>query len=295
VSTDIHVWLASPGRLAEAAARLLPERERDEAQRYCFRADGHAFLASRCLVRLAAAQYFGRVPEEMILGHSAEGTPLLTCSGGDSATVSLSRRRGVVAVAIAGTAGIGIDVEEAQARGNPVEALSPFLHPACLRDVSEWLQRDGPAAFARLWTLIEACAKATEQGLAAWTGDLIIRRSAEESYVLCRGDEYWHGWPLPAPPRYAASLVWSGGMAGRRILVHDAVDLLDQRPAFRNQGSRPRRGDGGLDGHALSPKLILGVKFAAGIEVAPSRPGGLNPPSPLPGHSGRHPNSAICS
>jgi phosphopantetheinyl transferase len=146
--------------------------------------------------------------------------------GAGSAAVSLSRRRGLVAVAVAGEAGIGIDVEETDMRDNAAEVLSPFLHPACLQDVAEWLEGGGPAALARLWTLIEACAKATERGLAAWTADLIIQRSMQEAYVLRRGDEHWHGWPLPAPPGYTASLVWSGGVADRRILVRDAVDLL---------------------------------------------------------------------
>jgi phosphopantetheinyl transferase len=225
VSTDVHVWLTPPDRLAEAA-RFLPELERDEARRYFFRVDRQAFLASRCLLRLAAAQYLGRKPEEIILGHSAEGIPLLTSAGGGSAAVSLSRRRGVVAVAVAGTTGIGIDVEEAQTRGNPAEALSAFLHPVCLRDVSEWLEREAPVAFARLWTLIEACAKATGRGLVAWTSDLIIRRSVEDSFVLRRGRERWLGRPLTAPPGYAASLVWSTAVADRRILVHDTADLL---------------------------------------------------------------------
>lgn len=226
MSKCIHVWLISPCQLAEVAVRVLPEQERDQARRYRFQADGRAFLASRCLLRLAAAKYSCRTPEEIALSHSDEGGPLLAYVNGDSAAVSLSRRRGLVAVAVAGKPGIGIDVEETETFDNTAEALLPFLHPACLQDLSEWLQRERPTAFARVWTLIEACAKATERGLAAWAGDLIIQRSAEDSYVLRRGDERWHGWPLPAPPGYAASLVWSGEAADRRILVHDAANLL---------------------------------------------------------------------
>ena len=225
VSTDIHVWLTPPGGLAEAAARFLPEQERNEVRRYCFRADGQSFLASRCLLRLAAAQYSGQAPENIVLGHSAEGAPVLTCAGRDSAEVSLSRRRGLVAVAVAGTVGIGIDVEEAETRGNPADTLSPFLHPACLQDVSEWLERGGACRFG---PSLDAH-RSMRQGHRAGPCN-VDRRPHHPAlsggfYVLLRGDESWHGRPLPAPPGFAASLVWSGGPADRRILVHDAKDL----------------------------------------------------------------------
>ena len=48
-----------------------------------------------------------------------------------------------------------------------------------------------------------------------------------------------------------------------------------------------------LDGHAQLPKLILGVKFADGLEVVAKQSRALSPKSPPPDRPGRHQDSAI--
>jgi hypothetical protein len=117
-----------------------------------------------------------------------------------------------------------------------------------------------------------------------------------------------NAWPSTATPcsPSTASLPSTGStcappnpiestFATVRHRTHPAEGLPLQQDRARH-GVGAGRGRAGswrrLDGHPLLPKLILGVKFADGLEVVPKNTA-LSPTSPPPDRSGRHPDSAI--
>lgn len=163
-------------RLAAAAGgyHALLGAEADLAGRYLHPDDAAAFLASRALLRLLAAQLLAVPADE------AAGLPVTrycrSCGGTDHGKplvagleVSLSRTRTLV-LAAAGPAGIrlGADVEavpEDIFEGFDETVLSPAeRRQAGRRQASHG--RSGTMERMRLWTAKEAALKATGHGLA---------------------------------------------------------------------------------------------------------------------------------
>lgn len=91
------------------------------------------------------------------------GKPLV--AGRADRYVSISHS-GDVLVAAAGTAGpIGIDIERHKASRN-IDAIAEAAFGPGEREA---VRREGPAAFYRIWTIREAFAKATGEGMASVT------------------------------------------------------------------------------------------------------------------------------
>ncbi len=149
----------------EAAARALSLPDRARAASFVRTDDQKMFVASRWLMGLALAEcgLDARL-------HSAAGSaPVLTGLHGAARQISLSHGGGWVAVAVAqaGAASVGVDVEHV---GRPVDAMA--LAPGVV-DPAELalLQKLAPDArnlrFLQGWTLREAWAKAEGKGLSA--------------------------------------------------------------------------------------------------------------------------------
>ncbi|WP_433547535.1 4'-phosphopantetheinyl transferase family protein [Streptomyces sp. CA-294286] len=120
-------------------------------------------LASRLLLRYAAAAAIGSSPELVDLAYQPAGRPYVR--GCDQIDVSLSHTEETMVVGITRRGRIGVDVERADRRlagtGSERQACTPY--ELGLLDAA------GPAArndvMVRMWTLKEAYSKALGQGL----------------------------------------------------------------------------------------------------------------------------------
>ncbi|MEU3748412.1 MULTISPECIES: 4'-phosphopantetheinyl transferase family protein [Streptomyces] len=156
----LHEGLLEPWELRRLAATRVPSRRDD-------------VLAARLLLRLCAARFTGRPPEESApaqycadCDRPGHGRPYLPDHPGVG--VSLSHADGLVAAAV-GPGAVGVDVEPATRRPGPLSVLGRVLPASAVRAAA--CAPDPGAALLRLWVREEARLKAGDGDLRvlAWT------------------------------------------------------------------------------------------------------------------------------
>lgn len=161
----VRLWLGTRVRVAVAEQRVLahlPPSPSDLARVADLSAGPRAErLAARTLLRmLLAAELGGKAGAAPIAAH-ASGQPHLP--EWPEVTVSLSHEAGMVAAALGRGVPVGVDVQV------PVPAPPALLRRCCAPAVRAALDRlPEPARdreFAWIWTVQEACVKATGAGL----------------------------------------------------------------------------------------------------------------------------------
>jgi 4'-phosphopantetheinyl transferase len=142
-------------------AGLIDADERARAARFAFEADRRAFIAAHGLLRLALSYSLPISPKAWQLDYDACGKPAVTCDGVAAPAFSLSHTRTMVACAVLARAGgLGLDVVEIGTR----EPEAGLLAASCTAGELARLRAQPPdrraLAFAHLWALKEAAAKA---------------------------------------------------------------------------------------------------------------------------------------
>jgi len=170
---EVHVWLADPDRcsLAQLEARyhgLLDQEERDTYRAFHFDKDRSLYLAAHALTRLVLSRYTGIAAHQIRFARGPNGKPRAQLPAPHGALRhNLSHTAGLVGCALARGRECGLDIEALRPLGDP-EAIAGMVLSA---DERAHLSRlDGGARerhWFRLWTLKEAYAKATGQGIGA--------------------------------------------------------------------------------------------------------------------------------
>jgi len=157
----VQVWTANPDGLGCAAcqafAGMLDPMERERASRLQFDSDRRAFVVAHAMRRMALGLALGIDPQEVRFGSGPHGQPLLLGNGGDAPFFSLTRSRGLVAVAVDWRGPVGIDVELLR-DGVDAGLLEAYM------DHGEQPPQDDEAFYAH-WTALEAYWKARGLGL----------------------------------------------------------------------------------------------------------------------------------
>lgn len=157
---DLDENLLLPWELRRLARIRVPSRRDD-------------VVAARLLVRLCAARFTGRSPNDTVLdqhcpdcGGFGHGRPSLRTHPGLG--LSFSHADGRVAAAV-GPGPIGVDVEPADRRPGPLSVLARLLPEAEVRAAAD--RADPGSALLRLWVRHEARLKAGDDTLPVrdWT------------------------------------------------------------------------------------------------------------------------------
>jgi 4'-phosphopantetheinyl transferase len=139
------------------------------------------------------------------------GKPCVVNAAGQSGpAISLSHSRGLAAVAVARAEAVGIDVERHRARDAAALAAQAF-GPAERAEVAA----GGLGAFYRIWTLREAMAKATGDGLALAANRFDLAEDVASGGVVLR-DRAMRRWQLfhtQPDPDNGLAVAWIGGDA----------------------------------------------------------------------------------
>lgn len=194
------VWIADLRRLGAAADRLavlLSPTEHARSQRFAHDADRRRFITARALTRLAVAACFACRSRDVAIALEPGGRPRLDF-GAAPPSLSIAHAGDLVAVALAAPAAIGVDVEPLDRRLDP-DSLVPMV---CSESESHALRALDPAArrerLLHLWTLKEACLKATGHGLAMDPRDVVFDFAADGRPVLT-GHPHAAGTRQPVP------------------------------------------------------------------------------------------------
>lgn len=226
------VWhVVVPGTLdpdveATLLAALAPEERR--------RAGDATGVVGRALLRAVLGAGLGVAPPEVALAASPDGKPLALAAidAGLHANVSHAERH--VVVAATGEGPVGVDVEVIDR--HPERVARRFLDPdeRALLAGAPPARRD--AAFYRLWTVKEACAKAHGTGLRS-----LRSMPATLDRTGTTGGARWQAVDLG--PGLAATVAVLGDHAGPAPPPVDVVTLtVDQVVAAVDVGD-PRRAD----------------------------------------------------
>lgn len=161
------------------------------------------FLAGHWLARVLAAQACGGEPGQWRLETAADPRPRLHCSSRPGLWASISHSGLDVAAGVAHHA-LGVDLEQSS-RERDLVALAHFvLAPEEARQVAELTPGAAQrTCFHRLWTLKEAHAKRSGEGLQPSQARRMAARSCSDAQA-----EAWH-WPLPGSGSLAVA-AWPG-------------------------------------------------------------------------------------
>jgi 4'-phosphopantetheinyl transferase len=178
---DVHVWLASETLLDDPAnvqrfTALMSAEERAREQRFRLEPARRQHLLARGMQREVLSAYLpGTTPRELKFVSGATGRPALAPPFDASGLVfNLAHTRGLVALAVARGAPLGIDVEIYEKKV-PLEVARRYFSPAEV-DALEALPGDAqPRRFLRLWTLKESYLKAVGAGIAAGLDSVTFR------------------------------------------------------------------------------------------------------------------------
>jgi 4'-phosphopantetheinyl transferase len=163
------VWRADPAALPDpdGALALLDDEERAVHARFLVEPPRRLYLAAHALVRLTLSRYAEVEPRAWRFARNAYGRPHVAGPmAGRGLHFNLSHTTGLVALAVAATEDVGIDVENT-ARTLDHDRLAPSVFApaelAALRRIADPVARR--TRFFVLWTLKEAYIKARGMGL----------------------------------------------------------------------------------------------------------------------------------
>jgi 4'-phosphopantetheinyl transferase len=177
----VHVWLAFETLLddpanAERIAALMSDDERARDRRFLADPPRRLHLLARGMQREVLSSYLpGTSPRELQFISGAAGRPALAPPFDASGLVfNLSHASGLVALAVARGASLGIDVEVYDKKVR-LEVARRFFSPV-EADALEALPGDAqPRRFMRLWTLKESYLKAVGTGIAGGLESMTFR------------------------------------------------------------------------------------------------------------------------
>ncbi len=155
------VVLARPDAVLAAGLIGMPPGEAARIARFQRPHDRAARTAAHGLLRALLAPLLGRAPEDIRLERDPRGRPALPDA--DGLDLNLSHGGGWIAIGLARGGRIGLDVEDGASVGDWARILPVFAHPAERADLGT---PPDPDAALRLWTLKEACLKASGEGFA---------------------------------------------------------------------------------------------------------------------------------
>jgi 4'-phosphopantetheinyl transferase len=161
----VHVRVIAPAAV-DAAERtryhaVLDAGERRQQARFMRESDRDLYLIAHGQLRLSLSELTAVLPANWRFGAGPHGRPFISSPSARALHFSLSHTDGLVAIAIARTVDVGVDVERTTRR---VEFDLVARRVFTTREIA-WMdgRRD---RFFVLWTLKEAYAKARGQGFA---------------------------------------------------------------------------------------------------------------------------------
>jgi 4'-phosphopantetheinyl transferase len=161
---------------AAAAERLLDAVERERAARFRFDHDRSAYLLAHAMWRVALGVCLQREAAAVPLLSSPSGQPRLP---GTSLATSLSHSGSWVAIAIGGSATLGVDIERSPARFALDDLLTMICTPPEAIEVRKLSAPAREQALLKLWTRKEALLKAFGTGLSEQAPAMLSARPGE--------------------------------------------------------------------------------------------------------------------
>ncbi|MEU6664502.1 4'-phosphopantetheinyl transferase superfamily protein [Streptomyces sp. NPDC046727] len=197
---------------------ILDDEERERARRGTEPGMRRRFVVAHAAVRIILGERLGRAPESVRLTRGRWGKPRLARETGPHFSLSHSGELALLALA---PRPVGVDVELPRAGLDALRLAGRFF----TAEESDWVARDGHAAFTRLWTRKEACVKAAggrlAQGMALPVGHSSAQAAVRDPTGVLPGP--WRVRDVPLPGAYAGAVALLGDgpfSVSRRMWYH---------------------------------------------------------------------------
>lgn len=198
---DLWLWFGAETDTQGDLAACLSEAELERAGRFRLPQDTWSYMAAHAGLRRLLARPLGEIPRSIRFHALPGGKPALcplryTARRATALQFSISHSRGLVAVALSGSP-VGVDVERVRPLPDMEQLIARFMAPetlAAFRALTD--PQDRIALFYRNWTLGEAWAKATGEGIGEGFASLAFTRSGPPRLTMTPPElgppERWH-------------------------------------------------------------------------------------------------------
>ena len=180
-SKDIALWVLNchkiPSEVLQEYWKLLSISEKERYNNFYLERDKHNFLVGRGVLRSALSKYINKLPTEIVFRHNSNGKPLLNET--DDYYFSVSHSNNYVAVAIARSREVGVDIEFLKydlitLTGN-LNIAKRFFASIEYEDLVGIPIDKQNSHFCMLWTLKESYIKALGAGLTKPLCELVFK------------------------------------------------------------------------------------------------------------------------
>ena len=233
---EVHLWSAPLDVRADklaALSRVLDREERDRALRFRFELDRVRWTAARGWLRHLLASYLGTEPAEVRFSQCSPGKPRLAARS-HWLRFNVSHSADMVAIAVAHSREVGIDLESTRGGGSaevvPLRFLSEREQAALVRLSGQARRRTS----LQFWTGKEAYLKAVGLGLRGPVAEIDVALPLEhrigviaEPHVGIPGD--WSLHTFDAGPDYVGAVVVQG-LRARVPAAARSLQLADENP-----------------------------------------------------------------
>ena len=213
--THIHVWRADldceKTILRRLESTLAPE-EKGRADRFIFRSDRDAYVASRGIVRQLLGAYMNRLPADVAFNYGPKGKPTLRGECLErSIQFSVSHSGRMALLAFAAGRHIGIDVEFMRPTIAALEIAERYFSPQEVIELRALPESQQAEAFFLCWTRKEAYVKAKGEGLHIPLESFSVSLTPGQPERLECADSYrWSVRSLRPETLYVGALVAEG-------------------------------------------------------------------------------------
>lgn len=211
---EVHLWwsvLDLPDAQTASLAATLSREEMTRADR--LRGGKQArFIAAHGILRMILSLYLNRPPESLLCVHDASGKPRLMDAGvPPKMHFSLSHSHEMGLFGFCANRVIGVDIEQIRPVGTMDAIAKRFFSGPEREAMREAEPSRKPALFFQLWTMKEACVKATGEGLRGLKGiEIPGGRSAGDhgdgKYLTDRSGKCWLIHPVAVTTGYASAV-----------------------------------------------------------------------------------------
>jgi 4'-phosphopantetheinyl transferase len=173
-SGEVHIWHAHLYLVSQSTQRLfstLAPDERARAESFRFEKDRNRYGIARGILRSLLGGYLDADPGELEFSYGPFGKPFLSSVSPEPPLhFNVSHSHGLALFAFSRDQEIGIDLERIRPRFDFEHLAKSYFPPAELAELHSYGTAEKLAAFFRLWTRLESCAKARGVGLSLLDG-----------------------------------------------------------------------------------------------------------------------------
>ena len=165
----VQVWtcdLDDPRALPHDDESMLDADEWQRADRLRSERQRQWFIRRRALRRFLLGEFLGTSPQSLCFTETDFGKPQLAQFSPARCEFSTSHAENVFAMAMAPEMEIGVDVEVLRPEWNLDSVAAMYLDRPQLRQLESFSRLEQPKQFLRFWSLREAFAKASGDGIA---------------------------------------------------------------------------------------------------------------------------------